>query len=166
MSYINRFQATDDLLTHLTTVIPTINDQAIIANYAGFLSVSAVTVYELAVKDIFIEFSTKKHNSFGVFTGNHFSRINGRIKIDDLKKEHVKAFGDKYLNKFKTLLDNKEQNILNSGGESIKASYGNLIVCRHEYVHKGVPTLTFSEIQRFFQLGKNVIDCLDKAMKR
>ena len=166
MAFNNRFLATDELLAHLTTVIPTISDQAIVANYAGFLSVSAVTVYELAIKEIFIEFSTRKHNSFGTFTGNHFNKINGRIKLDDLRKEHVKAFGDKYLNKFNRFLNDKENDILSFGGESIKSSYGNLIICRHKYVHEGVPTLTFAEIQRFFQLGKNVIECLDKAMKR
>jgi len=166
MPYTDRFKATDDLLAHLTTVMPSITDSAIKANYAGFLSVSAVTVYELAIKDIFIDFSSKKHNSFGTFTGNHFGKINGRIKLNDLRNEHVKAFGDKYLNKFISYLDTKENSILSAGGESIKASYGNLITCRHQYVHQGSPTLTFPEIQRFFHLGKDVIECLDRAMKR
>ncbi|MHB8207618.1 HEPN domain-containing protein [Mucilaginibacter sp.] len=166
MPYTDRFIATDDLLTHLTIVIPTIHNPALVSNYAGFLSVSAVTVYELAIKDIFIDFSLKKHNAFGVFTESHFSRINGRIKLDDLKKEHVKAFGDKYLQKFIKEVNNRDTTILAAGGESIKASYSNLITCRHQYVHQGSPTLSFQEIQRFFQHGKIVIECLFNSMKR
>lgn len=166
MPYVDRFRATDELLLHLVTVIPTITNPALVANYAGFLSVSAVTVYELAVKDIFIEFSAKKHNTFGVFTGTHFNRINGRIKLKDLKDEHIKAFGEKYLLKFNSALDTKERVILASGGESVKASYTNLIVCRHTYVHQGYPTLSFQEVQRFFQNGKIVLECLFDAMKR
>jgi hypothetical protein len=73
---------------------------AIQADYAGFLSVSGVTVFELAIKDIFIEFALKKNKVFGTFIDSHFEKINGRIKLDDLKKSHIKQFGEKYLKKF------------------------------------------------------------------
>ena len=60
MSYTDRFIATDNLISHLNTIVGTITDPAIQANYAGFLSVSSVTVYELAIKDIFNEFASNQ----------------------------------------------------------------------------------------------------------
>jgi hypothetical protein len=54
MSYIDRFQSTDDLINHLNTFVPTLTDEQIKSKYAGFLSANAVTAYELAIKDIFI----------------------------------------------------------------------------------------------------------------
>jgi hypothetical protein len=166
MPYTSRFAATDALITHLSTVIPHITDPQLKANYAGFLSVSAVTVFELAVKDIFIDFSEKKHKAFGVFTASHFHRINGRIKLVNLRDEHVISFGEKYLIKFKAYLDLEEETVMRASRVSVKSAYSNLIVCRHNYVHEGSPTLSFAEIQSFYALGKRVLDCLDRAMKR
>jgi hypothetical protein len=99
MSYNDRFQSTDDLINHLTVFVPTLPDEQIKSNYAGFLSASAVTVYELAIKDIFIEFAEKKNPLFGTFVGKYFDQINGHIKIDDVKR-YIKSFGEKYLKNF------------------------------------------------------------------
>lgn len=60
MIYSDRFVATDNLITHLSAIIATITDPQIQASYAGFLSVSAITVYELAIKDIFSGFGKRK----------------------------------------------------------------------------------------------------------
>lgn len=165
MPYTDRFIATDYLLSHLSTVVPGLSDPALQASYAGFLSVSAVTVFELAVKDIFIDFATKKHQSFGKYAGSNFSQINGRIKLPHLS-DYVKSFGDKYSIKFKKNLDDKEVEVLRTARANIRSSYSNLIICRHTYVHQGNPTLTFSEIQTNFGYGKLVIECLFNAMKR
>lgn len=166
MPYQNRFTATDNLIAHLNPIINSISDSAIKANYAGFVSVSAVTVYELAIKDIFIEFAKKKNIVFGNFIEEHFRNINGRIKIDHLKGQHIKAFGSKYLSKFETKLKTKEQIVLNSTRKSMIADYNNLIICRHKYVHGGSPTLTISEVFNNYQNGKNVIHALYEAMQR
>jgi len=147
-------------------VISTITDAEVLASYAGFLSVSAVTVYELAIKDVFNEFALKKHKVFGTFVENHFKRINGKIKIDDLKNEHIKPFGSAYLQKFQVLLQKKEDSIFKSHHISIKTSYQNLIQCRHNFVHKGFPTLTINEVIDNYKNCKDVIHCLNDAMKR
>lgn len=166
MPYQNRFVATDGLIAHLTPIVNTITDAAIKANYAGFLSVSAVTVYELAIKDIFSEFATNKHKVFGNFVDRHFYRINGKIKISDIKETHIMHFGEKYFKKFEANLNKKETIVLNTTRKSIKASYSNLILCRHNYVHKGFPTLTFEEVLENYAIGKDVIHSLYDAMKR
>lgn len=166
MAYVDRFLATNNLIVHLKTVIGTIADPAIIANYAGFLSVSCVTVYELAIKDIFSEFASKKNKVFGTFIEKHFAKINGRIKIDDLRGTHVKLFGDKYLERFCKKLQKRESEIFTASRVSIITVYGNLVVCRHQYVHAGAPTLTISEVMDSYENGKEVIHCLSDSMKR
>lgn len=166
MSYTDRFVATDNLIPHLQTVAATLTDAAIIANYAGFLAVSSVTVYELAIKDIFIEFAGKKHRVFGNVIQEHFERLNGKIKIESLKGEHVKLFGDKYLKRFKEKLSLQEHHVLRSSRISISADYTNLITCRHNYVHRGSPTLTMNEVINCYHNGKQVIQCLYESMRR
>jgi hypothetical protein len=51
MPYTDHFTLADDYITHLDAVIGGITDPFINSRYTGFLSVSAVTVYELALKD-------------------------------------------------------------------------------------------------------------------
>lgn len=166
MPYTNRFISTDDLITHLNTFIGAITDGVILSSYAGFLAVSSVTVYELAIKDIFSEFAYKKKNSFGTFVESHFEKINGRIKLSNLKEEHISSFGAKYLNRFNRDLDRKDVLSISTGSGSIKSSYGNLINCRHSFVHRGTPTLTIPEIMRCYQQGKEVIHSLNTSMVR
>ena len=166
MAYADRFIATDNLIIHLKTAIGTITDPAIQANYAGFLSVSSVTVYELAIKDIFFEFASKKNKVFGAFVEKRFRQLNGRIKISDLKGEHIKPFGDKYLKKFENILQAKESHFFSTLKISIPTDYGNLITCRHKYVHGGYPTLTMNEVINCYNSGKEILHCLDDSMKR
>jgi hypothetical protein len=60
MPYVDQFQLADDYLAHLDAVIVQITDPFIKSRYTGFLAVSAVTVYELAIKSIFIDFAHRK----------------------------------------------------------------------------------------------------------
>ncbi len=166
MAYADRFIPTDNLVAHLTPYLLTVHDAAILSSYAGFLSVSAITVYELAIKDIFNDFATKKHSVFGHFIEKHLSQINGRIKISDLRGNQVKSFGDKYLRKFDTSLDAKEADALRRLRASIKTSYDNLLVCRHRFVHGGNATMTHTEVIDSYNLGKEVIHSLHDSMRR
>ncbi len=166
MPYTDRFIDADNIIAHINTFIGTITDGAILSSYAGFLSVSSVTVYELAIKDIFTNFASLKGTAFGIFVDSHFERINGRIKLKNLKEEHISSFGIKYLNRFNKDLDTKEAASILAGTGSIKSSYGNLIVCRHSFVHQGSPTLTINEIIQSYSRGKEVIHSLHSAMVR
>lgn len=166
MSYLGRFTSTDNIIAHLNPFVNTISDTAIKASYAGFLSVSAVTVYELAIKDIFIEFAQKKNNVFGAFVEKHFSNLNGRIKLQDLKGQHIQLFGNKYLTKFEKKLQAREQVIFTTLRKNVRTDYTNLIICRHKFVHGGSPTLTFQEVLDSYNIGKDVIHSLYEAMQR
>ena len=166
MPYNNRFVATDDLIAHLTPIVSAITDTEIKANYAGFLSVSAVTVYELAIKDIFIEFATNKNKVFGNFIDKFFSRINGKIMLGDLKDQYIKHFGQKYFIKFEAKLKKRETIVFNTTRKNLRTSYSNLILCRHQYVHQGSPTLTFEEVLDNYNIGKDVLHSLYDTMQR
>lgn len=166
MSYISRFTSTDNLILHLDPYILSLTDYAIKANYAGFLSVSAVTVFELSIKEIFCDFASKKNIVFGSFVDKHFNQINGKIKLDDLKNTHIKAFGSKYFEKFETKLKIKEREVFRTYGKNLRSEYTNLIICRHKFVHVGSPTLTYEEVVQGYRLGKEVINSLYEAMKR
>lgn len=166
MTYQNRFVSTDNLITHLNPFVNAITDAEIKANYAGFLSVSAVTVYELALKDIFIDFAQKKNMVFGSFVEKYFSSINGRIKIADLKGQHIQQFGEKYLIKFEKKLQIREKIVFNTLRKNVRSDYSNLVICRHKYVHGGYPTLTFQEVLDSYNVGKEVIHSLYETMQR
>lgn len=166
MAYQDRFIATDNLVAHLTPIVTGIADTATKSSYAGFLSVSAVTVYELAIKDIFAEFASKKNTVFGNFIEKYFSSLNGRIKLEDLKGQHIKPFGNKYLDKFEKKLKAREKLIFTTTRKNVRSDYSNLIICRHKYVHAGNPTLTFQEVLDNYQIGKEVIHSLYEAMQR
>ncbi|MDR2403573.1 MAG: hypothetical protein LBD78_06040 [Spirochaetaceae bacterium] len=165
MSYNDRFQSTDDLINHLIVFVPTLPDEQIKSNYAGFLSASAVTVYELAIKDIFVEFAEKKNPAFGTFVGKYFDQINGHIKINDVRK-YIKSFGEKYLKRFETKMEKKNKQLRMICNNDIKAVYGNLITCRHSFIHENRITLTFNEVVEGYKMGKEIICILSETMKR
>lgn len=166
MAYTDRFISTDNLITNLRPYLATVTDAAVLSSFSGFLSVSAVTVYELAIKDIFNEFASKKNKVFGHYMQMHLDRINGHIQIDDLRNKQVKLFGVKYDTKFCKSIAQKEETTLAARRISIKSSYKNLITCRHDFVHKGSPTLTINEIIDSYNYGKEIIHCLNNSMKR
>jgi hypothetical protein len=167
MPHTTYYGPADAVIAHLVTFVPSLPPQ-LQAQYTGFAAISAITVYELAIKYVLIEFSRKKHSVFGHFTQEHFDRINGRIGLKSLCNEHIPKFGEKYLNRFERLLNIEEKAVLISERASIKSSYGNLVSWRHEFAHEGqLPrNATFQEVVRSYELGKKVIDCLARSMTR
>ncbi|MFZ5652992.1 MAG: HEPN domain-containing protein [Pseudomonadota bacterium] len=166
--YTDRLQLVDGLTPHLDTVVVPGLDPVLTSKYVGFLCVSAVTVIELAVKDILVEFAARKHKVFGGFCQDLYDRLNGRITLNDLRKNHVKRFGDRYVTRFDRLLNAEEDRELRASGRSIRSSYGNLITWRHSYAHQGIlpPNASYGEAKQGFELGKHILKCLDTAMRR
>lgn len=165
MSYASHFTSADATLAHLTSVVAACPPM-LASQYAGFAAVSSVTVYELAIKEIFQTFAAKKHSVFGTFTERFFHRLNGRITIRDLRDEYLPRFGNRYKLKFETALSKADAEALAAGRGSVKASYGNLLTWRHNFAHGGNPACTFKEVVNAYELGKTVIACLDTTMVR
>jgi hypothetical protein len=168
MPYVDNFKLADDFITHLDTVIGGISDPFLSSRYIGFVAVATVTVYELAIKEIFIEFGQRKHKVLGEFTRRSFDRINGRIKTNVIKDEYVICFGEKYVKRFRKKLDEAEKINLRRLGVSVLTSYGNVITWRNQFAHEGqVPsTVTYNEIKLSYNAGKEVIRCLAETMQR
>ncbi len=93
MVYSDHFKLADDLITHLDTVVAGLPNSFIISRYTGFVSVAAVTVYELAIKEVLCTFGDTKHAVLGNFTRAYFDQINGRIKYNILHERYVSSFG-------------------------------------------------------------------------
>jgi hypothetical protein len=168
MGYRDHFRLADDIVTHLNTIVPTLTDPFLISRYVGFVSVTSVTVYELAVKEIFIDFGTKKNVVFGEFIRGHFSRLNGNISINSLKGQHIKLFGEKYLQRFDKKLKATDNIYIKTTKKSIISCYSNIIVWRNDFAHEGnlSTNVTFQEVTDAYEIGKNVIYCLADSLKR
>lgn len=168
MPYAEHFVSADGIIGHLAVSVAAIADPIVLGQYTGFAAVSGVTVYELAIKTVFEEFTTKKHKVFGFFCSAYFDRINGKIKLKVIQEDYLPRFGEKYVKRFGRLLSDVEVRELRDSGTSVKASYGNLITWRNEFAHEGrVPTnATFPEVQRSYETGKKVIECLALTMSR
>jgi hypothetical protein len=168
MSYEDRFSLADDYLAHVDAVISALPDDFIRSRYLGFLAISAVTAYELAIKDIIFRFSDQKHRALGELARSKFERLNGRIKLADLRKQHIVSFGQKYCDRFDRELKSAEDASLVARTGSVTNSYGNLITWRHNFVHEGVwpNTATYGDLTNAYEHGKELIRCLDRAMRR
>ncbi len=167
MAYYSHFRLADDVITYLDTVVDAIPDPFIQSRYVGLVAIASATVYELAIKDIFCDFSEKKHKVLGSFVSKYFERINGRIKTKMLKNDYIPRFGDKYLKRFKSKLDTKEREYLRNYGVSVLSAYNNLIEWRNQFAHEGkMPTtVTYTEIKKAYENGKAVIECLAETMR-
>lgn len=168
MPYHEHFVLADDMIAHLDSVVENVVDPFIASRYVGFVAVAAVTVYELAIKDVFIDFGAKKHKVFGVYAQSNFNRINGRIKLGHLRDDYIRSFGERYKKRFDAKLEDADGQAVRTDHISIRASYSNIITWRNSFAHEGIlPTSpTYAEVTTAYRYGKRVIDCLADAMTR
>lgn len=162
MAYTDKFKPADDLFSTFSSSINNFNDD-LKSKITGFLTVSAVTCYELAVKDILIDFATSRHVEFGNFMMNHLKRINGNIKIKDLK-DLINNFGDHYKSDYEDQLKSCEQLLPPPQRFSMRDNYNSLILCRHSFVHANNVTLSFQECRDYYAIGKNIIKALSQTL--
>ncbi len=168
MSYSDHFKHADDIITHWKTTVPKISDDLLKTKYVGFSAIAGVTVYELAIKQILTEFAARKHKVLGNYAGSHLTRMNGKIKICDLRKDFVRKFGDIYANRFDRILKEKQRLYLIAQKRDFRNSYANMINWRNSFAHEGNTnaTATFQEVVSAYEDGKQVIHCLAKTMTR
>lgn len=162
------FKHADDVIAHLAALMPQLTDPLLEPKYVGFAAVAAVTVYEVAIKETFYEFASRKHQILEVFTKAHFDRLNGRIKVNLITDEYLPRFGSKYVLRFKKDFDTTCVSYLSQNHRDIKSSYANIITWRNEFAHQGGinRTVTFSEVVTAYEDGKEVIYCLGRALQR
>lgn len=168
MSYQGHFVHADAVVECLRVYVPTIVDPLDRIKFTGFVAVAAVTVYEQAIKNIFIEFGEAKNKVFGRYVRSHFYRINGRINYRTVKDEYVKQFGDKYHKRFKRNICKCSKDYLHTHGRDVVNSYANIITWRNDFAHEGKinSTATFDEVVTAYQDGKEIIRALAETMRR
>jgi len=168
MAYHIHFRLADDLIAHLDGFVGSVSDPFISSRYVGFVAIAATTVYELAIKEIFLEFSEKKHKVLGTFAGHFFDRLNGRIKTREIRHNYIPRFGDKYVKRYKKKEEQIERQFLRDQGVSVLSSYNNIIEWRNQFAHQGqIPTTpSYREATSSYEIGKEIIHCLAKTMTR
>ena len=168
MAYIDRFRVANELIAHLDAALDGIADPFIKSRYVGFAAVSVATVYELALKDIFLDFASRHHRLFATFVHGHFRRINGQISTDRILGDHLPLFGGRYVDCFKEDLEALELELLRHEKVSVKTSYSNLLTWRNKFVHEGdIPaTATYEEVKNSYEYGCRLLHCLDRSMRR
>jgi hypothetical protein len=168
MAYRSHFAHADSIIAHLGSLRGPSLDPLLEAKYVGFVAVACVTVFEMAVKEILVSFANKKHAILGNVIRTRCERMNGRIQLDMLKQDYVLPFGDKYRNK----LDRQVTSCVNAGLQTkrrdIRVSYKNIILWRHDFAHSGAVTgnATWAEVVQAYDDGKEIIDCLNRALTR
>lgn len=168
MAYRDHFVHADDVVDCLRAYVPTVGDPLKQIKFVGFVAVASVTVYERAIKSIFIEFGEAKNKVFGQYVRSHFDRINGRIGYQIIKDEYVRQFGEKYYRRFKHRIKECSELYLKAHKRDIVNSYGNIITWRNDFAHEGKISsmATFEETIEAYEDGKEVIRCLAETMRR
>ena len=162
------FSVSDSLFRHLRSTIPGIPPGDLRAHYAGFAAVSGAAILEVQVKRALKDFCAKKNRIFGVFAESHFDRINGRIRLGNLKEDYISSFGEKYKRRWSKRLEEMEKRNLLSTGRSMKSSYSNLITWRNEFAHTGQPLAyaTFEEVAEAYEDSKLVAQVFCGTLSR
>lgn len=168
MPYSDHFNLADNFIMHLDIAIGGIGDPFIRSRYVGFVAVSAATVYELAIKDIFTSFASRKHKVLGNFTQKYFDRINGQVGRERIETKYLPLFGEKYVNRFRAKIEEVELDSLKADKISVKFSYSNLLIWRHSFAHEGVIPVnaTYEEVKKSYKYGCRLIHCLAETMNR
>jgi hypothetical protein len=162
------FEHADAIVADLTAVASQASNPLVSVRCAGFVSVAAVCVYEMAIKEIFMSFANRKHPVLGSITRETFDRINGRVSYREIKEKYVPLFGDKYSKKFSNTIRRQSNEFLRLNRRDIISSYNNIVTWRNDFVHAArIPTTaTFAEVVRSYEDGKEVIRCLNASMNR
>jgi hypothetical protein len=160
------FTNTDSVVAHLNQVVPTIADPVIQIKYAGFVAVSSVAVYEMAIKEILIDFAHSQHKLLGNFTEASLERLNGNIRIKTIR-ERVGKFDATYEQSFAKKIEEENEVFLKTHKRSFISAYGNLIQWRNSFAHEGNITsnITYNDVIQAYEDGKQIIYCLREVMK-
>ena len=162
--YTVRFVKADTVIYHIKTLSLPPGDYNLQESYAGFVCVISVATYEMAIKDILVDFCTKNNPLFGNFFASKFSKINGNIEIDKIKGNFLEHFGRKYKKNFGDMLNHEKNMLLKIIHKDIEVSYQNIITWRHHFAHsatfKTPMTATLADVCDDYEAGKNVIHCL------
>ena len=162
------FSQSDLALAHLDTYVSGISDPFIVSRYTGYVAVTAVTAFEINIREKIFEFCRKKHNVFGNFADAYFAKTNAKVKTRQLQDDYLNKFGLRYVNRYKRKMEDLEQVHLRDYRKSLKGSYNNLVQWRHDFVHDGkLPDYaTYADACDAYVHGKKVIEAFFETLVR
>lgn len=164
MTYSRHFSLVDDVSSHFDGAVEGL-DAFTVTRYAGLYAVSSAAVLELALKEIVVEFARSRDVVFGEYLASRYETLNGRIKLANIRDEHLRPFGGIFLDRFNRLLKWLDNWSLKCQRGAVISSYGNLLTCRHTFAHEGKTTCTYQEVKAGFEAGKIVMACLSHVLK-
>lgn len=163
--YTDYFLKSDTVINHIKHINLPPENYLLRQSYIGFVCIVAVATYEMAIKDILVNFCTKHNPLFGNFFSSKFHRINGNIEIDKIKSNFLIHFGDNYKETFEDMIDFENDMLLQKEHKSLKETYKNIITWRNLFAHSAsfntTILTTLDEVCNSYNIGKNVITCLD-----
>jgi hypothetical protein len=131
-------------------------------NLAGLLVVTMVASFENSVKHVIINYAHSRNKDFGSFSERHFGKINGKVRIDDLKK-YCLLFGEDRKDNFVRILESRRKKIRERARLDINASYDQIIDRRHSFAHTWAVSLTIEEAICQYRAAKRVIYAFGEA---
>lgn len=154
----------DDLALEISKYVPegNIGAQAFRADLAGLLVVTIAASYEACVKETLINYASRHHVAFGNFAQNNYSKINSRIKINDLKS-YARLFGANIERDFKAKVAEKRARISGRLGINIENRFEQILDWRHDFAHAWKNNTTVEEALRTHRFGKRVLYAFDEA---
>ena len=161
-SHARHFALVDDVVDHFDAAVTGLGPE-LASRYAGLFAVSSVAVLELALKDVITGFAKSRDGVFGDYIEAKYASTNARIKLTQIREEHLKPFGSMYVDNFNKHLARAERLALKRYRFSVVQRYSNLITCRHKFAHEGQATCTYGDAKDGFAAGKVVIWCLARS---
>lgn len=161
------FRRIDNLVEHMDRMVPEGGKGTadFRGDLAGLLVVAIVASYETCVKEVMINFASRKHSQFEVFVANEYSKLSSRVAVSDLHR-YAQLFGHEVGGRFKSRLNQRSDSIGQRTGVDIKQSYSQLLNWRHDFAHAGKRNTTIDEAMQFHCYGKRVLYAFDEAFAR
>lgn len=157
------FQRIDTLESHMANFVPvSARTVEFRADLAGLLIVAIAASYESCVKETLTTYASRHHEAFGLFTQNHFQRLNSRVNLSDLYK-YASTFGNAVHRRFGEGLGFRKRRIELATGKDITAMYKQVLSWRHDFAHAGVRNTTIEEALATHRFAKHVLYAFDDA---
>jgi hypothetical protein len=135
------------------------------ADLAGLLVVAIAASYETCVKLVLTTFAERHHLNFGLFTRNHFGKLNSRINLSDLDR-YAAEFGPAIQSCFGAKRKARRLALEARIGRDIDQAYKQILRWRHSFAHAGARNTTVEEVMQTHLLAKRVLYTFSQAFEK
>ena len=154
----------DKLASEIYTFVPSdkIEAQQFRADLAGLLVVTIAASYESCVKETLVNHASKHHAAFGDYALNNYSKINSKIRVNDLKR-YATLFSPKISGDFNRLLQDRKKRISTRVGINIENRFEQILNWRHDFAHAWITNTTVEEAMKTHRYAKRILYVFDEA---